>query len=83
MPTAGPKPDDALADDQVVIRRVPTSGLHRRDDGRRQVSKGSFAASSKTEDPEEGMSVDLMSKLVEMGIDQKTRSSLHRSSRCS
>lgn len=69
MPTAGPKPDDALADDEVVIRRVPTSGLHRRDDGKRQVSKGSFAASSKAHDPEEGMSVDLISNLRSRGID--------------
>jgi hypothetical protein len=67
MPTAGPKPDDALADNEVVIRRVPT--LHSRADGKREVSKGSFAASSKSRDPEEGMSVDRMSILVAQGID--------------
>jgi|RhiMethySRZTD1v2_1073278.scaffolds.fasta_scaffold110295_4 hypothetical protein len=67
MPIAGPKPSDALPDDEVVIRRVPT--LHPRADGKREVSKGSFAASSKSRDPEEGMSVDLASVLVAMGID--------------
>ncbi len=66
MPTAGPKPDDALPDDEIVIRRVPT--LHPRPDGRREVSKGSFAASSRSHDPEEGMSVDLMSVLTASGI---------------
>ena len=67
MPTAGPKPDDALPDHEIVIRRVPT--LHPRPDGKRVVSKGSFAASSKSRDPEEGMSVDSMSVLANSGID--------------
>jgi hypothetical protein len=67
MPTAGPRPDDALPGDEIVIRRVPT--LHPRPDGKREVSKGSFAASSKSRDPEEGMSVDLLSALRASGID--------------
>jgi hypothetical protein len=67
MPTAGPRPGDALPDDEIVIRRVPT--IHPRPDGKREVSKSSFAASSSTRDPEEGMSVDLMSVLQANGID--------------
>src|SRR5262245_9359604 len=68
MQLVGAKPDDALEDDEVVIRRVPSIQLHQRTDGRREVSKGSFAASSKAHDPEEGMYVDSMSVLIAMGI---------------
>lgn len=66
---AGPKPEDALPDHEVVIRRVPTASLHRRSDGKREVRKGSFSASSQSRDPEKGMSVDLMSVLVANAID--------------
>src|SRR5262245_22529985 len=69
MPTAGPKPDDALAEDEVVIRRIPSIHLHPRLDGKRGVSQGAFSASSKLYDPEEGMSVDRISVLAAMRID--------------
>jgi len=69
MKVVGAKPDDALADDEVVIRRVPSLQLRPRADGKREVSKGSFAASSKAHDPEEGMSVDRVAVLTAMGID--------------
>lgn len=69
MLIVGEKPDDALDDDEVVIRRVPSVQLRARADGRREVGKGSFSASSKAYDPEEGMSVDCMSVLMAMGID--------------
>ena len=67
MPNAGPKPDDALGDDEVVIRRVLPGA--RRPDGKREVSKSQFSASSAERDPEEGMSVDLLSNLRSRGID--------------
>ena len=69
MLIVGEKPDDALDDDEVVIRRVPRVQLRARTDGRREVSKGSFSASSKAYDPEEGMSVDCISVLMAVGID--------------
>jgi hypothetical protein len=69
MLIVGEKPEDALDDDEIVIRRVPGVQLRARADGMREVSKGSFSASSKAYDPEEGMSVDRMSVLIEMGVD--------------
>jgi hypothetical protein len=68
MLIVGEKPEDALGDDEVVIRRVPSVQLRARADGKREVSKGSFSASSRARDPEEGMSVDRMSVLIERGI---------------
>jgi hypothetical protein len=67
MRIVGEKPEDALGDDEVVIRRVVPS--NRRDDGKREISKSQFSASSAARDPEEGMSVDLMSNLLARGID--------------
>jgi hypothetical protein len=71
MRIVGEKPDDALADDEVVIRRVKASNP--RADGKREVSKSQFSASSPERDPEEGMSVDLMSNLRARGIDPANR----------
>ena len=67
MPTAGPKPSDALPEHEVVIRRVMTQPP--RADGKREVSKSAFSPSSKKRDPEEGMSVDRVSVLEARGID--------------
>jgi hypothetical protein len=67
MPTAGAKPNDALADHEFVIRRVLPGS--RRPDGKREISKSQFSPSSPQRDPEEGMSVDLMSNLTSRGID--------------
>ena len=71
MRTVETKPDDALADDAVVIRRV-TPGAPR-PDGKREISKSAFSPSSAKHDPEEGMSVDLMSSLEAQGIDPADR----------
>jgi hypothetical protein len=51
MQLVGAKPDDALDDDVVVIRRVPSFQLHPRADGKREVSKGSFRHHPKTATP--------------------------------
>ena len=64
MPQAGQKPDDALDDEEVVLRRIPN-----RHDGQRVISKSQFSPSTPERDPEEGMSVDLLSALVEQGTD--------------
>ena len=69
MPIAGPKPADALPDHEIVIRGVASNSLHQRTDGKREVSKGSFSASSKSRDPEEGMSAHVLSLLVAGGVD--------------
>jgi hypothetical protein len=67
MRTVETKPDDALCDDDVVIRRVVPGSP--RPDGKREISKSQFSPSSAERDPEEGMSVDLMSNLRTRGID--------------
>jgi hypothetical protein len=67
MRTVETKPDDALTDDEVVIRRVVPGPP--RPDGMREISKSAFSPSSAGRDPEEGMSVDLMSNLQARGID--------------
>jgi hypothetical protein len=69
MPTVGPKPEDALSEHLIVIRRIPTPFPD--EDGRRRVSKSVFSASSEARDPEKGMSVDLWATLTHLGIDPR------------
>jgi hypothetical protein len=69
-----PPPPQPAANDKVVIRRIPAEHIKDCNDGsgRRRVSKAAFSASSRKVDPEEGMSVDLWSQLVEDGIDPES-----------
>ena len=62
--------DDRILEDDVVIRNIPPYHLIDIDESgrRKRVSKSAFSGSSKKIDPEEGMSVDLLSKLIEHGI---------------
>lgn len=65
-----------VSDDDVVIRGIPQGHIHPISDNKKRVSKGAFSASSEDVDPEKGMSVDLWSKLLELGIDPESDSYL-------
>lgn len=63
-----------VPDDGVIIRAIDTHHIHEFTDAdhpaiRRRVSKSAFSPSSLKVDPEQGMSVDLWSKLEALGID--------------
>lgn len=60
-----------ITHDDAVIRKVPPYHIHDCNDGsgQRRVSKSAFSGSNERTDPEKGMSVDLWSKLVELGVD--------------
>ena len=67
--------DDEISDDDTVIRNVSEYHIHNiSGTDKNRVSKSAFSASSKDNDPEEGMSVDLQSILLENGIDPNSSS---------
>ena len=61
-----------ISDDDVVVRRIPAADLKNIGAGRLRVSKAAFSASSWKSDPEQGMSVDLLSTLIERNVDPES-----------
>lgn len=64
-----PYNDPDIDDDQMLIRRVSNHALQPNSDGSRRVSSAGFSPTSRTRDFYCGMSVDLLSDLLAIGID--------------
>ena len=70
------KPHDdpqAIPDDSYVVRRIHRNWLIPTSDNRRTLSKGAFAPSSKGHDRYRGMSVDILDRLNEVGVNPASR----------
>ncbi|HYG30603.1 MAG TPA: hypothetical protein VD887_10350 [Allosphingosinicella sp.] len=58
-----------IADDDYIIRKIPSAHMQPADSGHRRISKSAFSASSASVDPEEGMSVNSEQLLQAAGVD--------------
>ena len=70
------KPHDdpqAIPDNSYIVRRITRNWLRPASGGRRALSKGAFAPSSKGQDRYRGMSVDILDRLNDDGVDPASR----------
>lgn len=68
--------NQAIPDDALLVRYIPSKHLIEMADGSRRLSKAAFSASSKRNDPYEGMSVDMLAQLERDGVDPSSRMSV-------
>ena len=68
-----PHDDPDIPDDAYVVRYVPSGDLRPSEEGGRRLSSAVFSASSKRRDSYQGMSVDILEALVDVGVQPKDR----------
>jgi hypothetical protein len=62
-----------IPDDSYVVRRISREWLKPAAGNRRELSKGAFAPSSKSHDRYQGMSVDILDRLNDDGVNPASR----------
>lgn len=68
-----PHDHEEIAPNHLLVRRISSEFVTETDDGRRRISSAIFSASSIGSDRYEGISVDLESVAVELGVDLRMR----------